>query len=42
MSEQTTTFVLYSIKWLGFITEVEDVYSAGRTESLYKTDTLRL
>jgi hypothetical protein len=25
-----------------FITEVESVYSAVRTESLYKTDTLRL
>jgi hypothetical protein len=27
---------------LVFITEVESVYSAVRTESLYKTDTLRL
>jgi hypothetical protein len=27
--------------WL-FITEVESVYSAARTESLYKRDTLRL
>jgi hypothetical protein len=27
---------------IGFITYVEDVYSAVRTESLYKTDTRRL
>jgi hypothetical protein len=30
------------MKRLVFITEVESVYSAVRTESLYKTDTLRL
>jgi hypothetical protein len=42
MSEQTATFVLYSIKWLIFMTEVDSVYSAVRTESLYKTDKLRL
>jgi hypothetical protein len=42
ISEQTATFALYSIKRLVFITEVESVYSAVRTESLYKTDTLRL
>jgi hypothetical protein len=42
ISEQTATSALYSIKRLVFITEVESVYSAVRTESLYKTDTLRL
>jgi hypothetical protein len=42
ISEQTATFVLYDIKRVVFITEVESVYSAVRTESLYKTDTLRL
>jgi hypothetical protein len=31
-----------TLKRLVFITEVESVYSAVRTESLYKTDTLRL
>jgi hypothetical protein len=31
-----------TFKGLVFITEVESVYSAVRTESLYKTDTLRL
>jgi hypothetical protein len=38
ISEQTATFALYIIKWLVFITDVESVYSAVRTESLYKTD----
>jgi hypothetical protein len=42
VSEQTATFALYSINRLFYITEVESVYSAVRTESLYKTDTLRL
>jgi hypothetical protein len=42
ISEQTATFALYNIKRLVFITEVESVYSAVRTESLYKIDTLRL
>jgi hypothetical protein len=42
ISEQTATFALSSIKRLVFITEVDSVYSAVRTESLYKTDTLRL
>jgi hypothetical protein len=41
ISEQTATFVLQNIKRLVFITEVESVYRAVRTESLYKTDTLR-
>jgi hypothetical protein len=31
-----------NIKRLFFISEVESVYSVVRTESLYKTDTLRL
>jgi len=38
LSEQTVTFVLYIFNRLGFITEVESVYSAVRTESLYKAD----
>jgi hypothetical protein len=42
ISEQTATFALKNIKSLVFITEAESVYSAVRTESLYKTDTLRL
>jgi hypothetical protein len=42
VSEPTATFALQNIKRLVFITEVESVYSAVRTESLYKTDTLRL
>jgi hypothetical protein len=37
ISEQTATFALYIVKRLVFITEVESVYSAVRTESvLYK------
>jgi hypothetical protein len=40
ISEQTETFALQNIKRLVFITEVESVYSAVRTESLYKTDKL--
>jgi hypothetical protein len=42
ISEQTATFALQNIKRLVFITEVESGYSAVRSESLYKTDTLRL
>jgi hypothetical protein len=42
ISEQTATFALQNIKTPVFITEVESVYSAERTEFLYKTDTLRL
>jgi hypothetical protein len=42
ISEQTATFALENIKILVFITEEESVYSAVRTESLYKTDMLRL
>jgi len=41
-SEQTATFALYNINSLGFKTEVQSVYSAVRTESLYNTDTFRL
>jgi hypothetical protein len=39
--EETVTFALYAIKKLVFITEMESVYYAVRTESLYKTDTFR-
>ena len=35
-------FALCNIKRLVLITEVESVYSAVRTESLYTTDTFRL
>ena len=38
ISEQTATFALYSIDWLVFITVVESVYCAVRTDSLYKAD----
>jgi hypothetical protein len=41
ISEQTATCALQNIKRLIFVTEVESVYSAVRTESSYKTDTLR-
>jgi hypothetical protein len=40
ISEQTVTFASKNIKRLVFITEVESVYSAVRTESLGKTDYL--
>jgi hypothetical protein len=40
ISEQTVTFALQNIRRLVFITEVESVYSAVRTESLYKIDML--
>jgi hypothetical protein len=42
ISEQTATFALSNTKRLVFITEAESVYSAVRTEFLYKTDTIRL
>ena len=42
ISEQTATFALHCINWLVFITVVESVYSAVRTESLYNTDKIRL
>jgi hypothetical protein len=38
ISEQTAAFALYVINWLAFITGVESVYSAVRTDSLYKAD----
>jgi len=37
-SEQTATFAVYVINWLVFITVAESVYSAVRTDSLYKAD----
>ena len=40
-SEQTVTFLLYIIKRLIYKTQVNSVYCAVRTESLYKTDTFR-
>ena len=36
ISEQTAIFALYCINWLGFISAVESVYCAVRTESLNK------
>ena len=38
ISEQTATFALYVINWLAFITVVESVYCAVRTDSLYKAE----
>jgi hypothetical protein len=38
ISEQTAIFALYIINWLVSITMVESVYSAVRTDSLYKAD----
>ena len=38
ISEQTATFALYIINWLVFITMVESVYCAVRTDCLYKAD----
>jgi len=38
ISEQTAAFALYNIKSLGFITMVESVYNAVRTDVLYKAD----
>jgi len=38
ISEQTAAFAVYSINWLVFIALVESVYSAVRTDSLYKAD----
>ena len=42
LSQQTATLALYNTSKLFFITEVESVYSAVRTESLHKTDTFSL
>jgi len=38
ISEQTADFALYVINWLVFITKVQSVYSAVRTDSLYMAD----
>jgi len=38
ISVQTATFTLYIINWLVFITVVESVYSAVRSDALYKAD----
>jgi len=38
MSEQTAAFAVYDTKGLVFINVVESVYSAVRTDSLYKAD----
>ena len=38
ISNETATFALYNINWLIFITVVESVYCAVRTDSLYKAD----
>jgi hypothetical protein len=41
ISEQTANFTLYNINRLVFITEVECVYCAVQTESLYRPDKFR-
>ena len=41
LSAETVSMALYIIDIMVFITEVESVYSAVRTESLYKKDTSR-
>ena len=41
VAEETVTFALYIINRLVFITEVESVYCAVRSESLYNTNTSR-
>ena len=38
VSEQTATFALYIINWLVFINVIESVYSAVRSDALYKAD----
>jgi hypothetical protein len=35
---RTATFALHVINWLVFITMMESVYSAVRTDALYKAD----
>jgi len=42
ISEKTTNFVLCNIKRLAFIIQVESVYCAVRTVSLYNTDMFRV
>jgi len=41
ISQQTVTFALYNVNRLVFITEVDSVYSAAQTGSLYNTDKSR-
>ena len=41
LSEETVTFAVHIINRLVFITKVEGVYCAVRTESLYDTDRFR-
>jgi len=41
LSERILTFALYIINMLGSITQVESVYCAVRTESLYNTEMSR-
>jgi hypothetical protein len=38
ISEQTAAFAVYVTNWLVFITVVESVYSAVRSDSIYKAD----
>ena len=40
--KETLTIALYSINWLVVVTEVESVYQAVCTETLYKTDMFHL
>jgi hypothetical protein len=42
IKEQTATFAVYKINRSVFVTEMESVYCAVRTEFLYKTDTRHL
>jgi hypothetical protein len=42
ISEKTATFALYDINRIFFIIEVESIYCAVRTESLYKVEKFRL
>jgi hypothetical protein len=42
ISEQRANFALHNIERSAFITEVERVYSAVHTESLYNTDNFSL
>ena len=39
--EQTAFCAVYVINWLAFIAVVESVYSAVRTDCLYKADYVR-
>ena len=42
ISEQRAALALYTINWLVFITVMENVYSAVRTDSLYTADYVHL